>query len=282
MNYSKKKLSKKLIIYIVTLILASTLFSGCSGIDSIKLRLGLKNNDFEYIKQNKIQKIVIQSTRDQGFRFVVTDQNAISELYKILSSAKQVKQKTTLDADYIFEMDEGQGTVHKFKYVAGLDKSNYGNLYSDDKIYVVSTRIDNDIIKNFWNIRKPKDFQNIYYDSLLRTVNQYFKDKDKTKTIGVNIKDDVDVAKFILSTDLQNFTDTLTSNYKGIEIAGADQDKYQILITIKTQGYKSTLYKAIVTFWDKTLQTENKYYIFDKYENGNWNIQITADKPEDF
>jgi hypothetical protein len=282
LHYLKNKLSKKTTTYILMIIFICTIFSGCSGIDSLKVKLGLKNNDFEYIKQNKINKIVIQSTRDPGFIFVLTDQGAIDELYNILSTAKQVNQKSTLAPDYIFEMDEGQGTIHKFKYVAGLDKSGYGNFYSDDKVYVVSKRIDNDIINNFWDIRKPNDFQNVYYNSILQTINQYFKGKDKTKSIGVDIEDDIDVAKFILSNDLQDFKDNLTSNYKNIEIENQNKDKFDVLVTVSTQGYESTLYKGIITFWDKNDQTENDYYIFDKYENGGWNIQITADKPSGF
>ena len=148
--------------------------------------------------------------------------------------------------------------------------------------YVVSKRIDNDIINNFWDIRKPNDFQNVYYNSILQTINQYFKGKDKTKSIGVDIEDDIDVAKFILSNDLQDFKDNLTSNYKNIEIENQNKDKFDVLVTVSTQGYESTLYKGIVTFWDKNDQTENDYYIFDKYENGGWNIQITADKPSGF
>lgn len=257
-------------------------FSGCSRIDGLKVKLGLKNTDFEYIKQNKINKIVIQSTRDPGFRFVVTDQSAISELYNILASAKQANQKSNLDADYVFELYEAQGTVHKFKYIAELDRNDSGNLYSDDKIYIVSKRIDNDIINNFWDIRKPKNFQDVYYDSIMETINTYFENKDKTKFVGVNLKDDVDIAKFLLSTDLEGFKDNLNSSFKKIELVGDSKDKYDILVTVKTQGYKSTMYKSIITFWDKEKQTEDKYYIYDKHQNGSWDIKISETKPDDF
>ena len=189
-------------IILAVILIFSLCFTGCSKLDSMKVKLGLKNNDFEYIKQNKIEKIVIQNTRDQGYRFVVTDKKAIQELYEILSSAKEVKEKSTLKPDYVFEMHEGHNKVHKFNYVAGLDKSNGGNLYSDDKIYIVSKRIDNDIIKNFWNIRIPKDFTDIYYNSILKTLNEYLKDTKSNKSIGINLDEDIDIAKFILSTDL--------------------------------------------------------------------------------
>lgn len=256
--------------------------SGCSKIDDIKVKSGMKNTDFEYIKQGKIQKIVIQSTRDQGFRFVVTDKKASAELYDILSTAKIANQKSSLEPDYIFEMHEGNNKVHKFSYVAGLDKKESGNLYSDDKIYIVSKRIDNDIIKSFWTIRKPKDFKVVFYGSIIDSLNQYLKDRDKTKSVGINLKDDVDAAKFILSTDLEDFKGDLKSKFKNVSIVDKDKQEYDILVTIKTQGYKSTLYKAIVTFWDKNEKSEKKYYIFDKYESGRWNVKISEEKPEGF
>lgn len=273
---------KKVIAYTLASVFISISLSGCAGIDSAKVSLGLKNTDFEYIKQSKIKKIVIQSTRDPGFRFVVSDQNAISDLYDVLSSAKVVAEKSTLDPDYILEMDEGNGTVHKFEYVAAVGKTGSGNLYSDSKIYTVSKRIDNDIIKNFWNIRKPKNFESIYYNSFKKTIDEYFSDKDKNQSIGVNLGDDVDVAKFLLSADLEDFQDSLKGKYENSEIVKENKGQYDTLVTIKTQGYKSTLYKAIVTFWDKKDQTEVKYYIFNKYENGGWNVNITKEKPDDF
>jgi len=273
---------KKVIAYTLASVFISISLSGCASIDRAKVSLGLKNTDFEYIMQGKIKQIVIQSTRDPGFKFVVSDQNAISDLYDVLSSAKVVTEKSTLDPDYILEMDEGNGTVHKFEYVAAVGKTGSGNLYSDSKIYTVSKRIDNDIIKNFWNIRKPKNFESIYYNSLKTTIDEYFSDKDKDQSIGVNLIDDVDVAKFLLSADLEDLQDSLKGKYKNSEIVKENKDQYDIFVTIKTQGYKSTLYKAIVTFWDKKNQTEVKYYIFDKYENGGWNVNITKDKPADF
>jgi hypothetical protein len=256
--------------------------SGCSKVDELKVKSGLKNTDFEYIKQGKIQKIVIQSTRDQGFRFIVTDQKAIRELYDILSTAKTASQKSSLEPDYVFEMEEGNNKVHKFNYIAGLDKKDSGNLYSNDKIYVVSKRIDNDIIKSFWTIRKPKDFEEVYYGSMIDTLNQYLKDKDKNKTVGISLKDDVESGKFILSTDLEDFKDELKSKFKNVSVANKDKENYDVWVTIKTQGYKSTLYKAIVIFWDKNEKSEKKYYIFDKYENGRWNVKVSEDKPDNF
>jgi len=282
---AKKTLShSKLCLSVIFLVIIASLFSGCSKMNNIEVKLGIKNNDFEYIKQNKVQKIVIQSTRDKGFRFLVTDTKAISELYDILSSAKVVNQKTDLEPDYIFEMYEGNNVVHKFKYVAGLDKKDFGNLYSDNKIYIVSKRIDNDIIKSFWTIRKPKDFEVIYYKSILSAIEKYGTNTNGSKKVGINIYDDVDVAKFILSTDLENFKSELSSKTNNTHLMknAAEKGNYDSIISVQTQGYKSTLYKAIITFTDKSNNNEKKVYVFDKYENGQWNINISDTKQSGF
>lgn len=274
----------KLCLAVIFLMMMASLFSGCSKIDDIEVKLGLKNNDFEYIKQNKVQKIIIQSTRDKGFRFLVTDTKAISELYDILSSAKTVKEKTNLEPDYVFEMYEGNNVVHKFKYVAGLDRKDFGNLYSDNKIYIVSKRIDNDIIKSLWTIRKPKDFEVIYYKSIINAIEKYGTNTNGSKKVGINIYDDVDVAKFILSTDLEDFKSELSSKTNNTQLMNnaAEKGNYDSIISVQTQGFKSTLYKAIITFTDKSNNNEKKVYVLDKYENGQWNMNISETKQSGF
>ena len=152
----KRKNNKFMIIIMVLLFCFIT--SGCNKIDEMKVKAGLKNNDFEYIKQGKIETIVIQSTRDQGFRFTVTDKNVINEIYDVLSTAKTASKKSSLEPDYIFEMKEGNNKIHKFSYVTGLDKKDSGNFYSDNKTYIVSNRIDNNIISNYWKHKETKEF----------------------------------------------------------------------------------------------------------------------------
>ena len=181
------------------------LLTGCSSIN----KLTVKNEDFEYIKNGNITKININNTRDKGFKFVITDERSIQDIYEILSTAKPVKEKSSLQPDYVFEFCTVDNVVHKFNYIAGLDKKNLGNFYSDDTTYIVSKRIDTDIISSFWNIRRPKDFKNVYYNSILAAIDNYRKNVNKTDLIGINIKDDVEVAKFILSVDVEDFTNNV-------------------------------------------------------------------------
>lgn len=271
-------------IALAFLLISSLFFSGCQSIDSMKVKMGLKNTDFEYIKQGKIEKIVIQNTRDRGFRFVVTDKKVIGDLYDMLSSAKGAKQKTSLEPDYIFEMYEGN-TVHKFQYVAGLDAKDCGNLYSNDKIYVVSKRIDNDILKNFSILRMPpRDFKTVYYKSILNAVDRMNQGDLKNKKIGLDIISDVDVSRFLFSTELEEFKGKLKDKAGNVELMSTleGKDKYDAIITVQTQGYKSDVYKAIITCSDKKSNKEKKLYVNDKYDKLQWNIQITDAKPDKF
>jgi hypothetical protein len=264
------------------IIIAAFIFTGCNSFDEVKVKLGLKNNDFEYIKQGRIKKIIIQSTRDKSFRFVVTDEIAIKDMYEILSSSKEVTEKSTLESDYIFEMYEGIDKVHKFNYIAGLDKKDGANLYSSDKSFIVSKRIDNDIIQNFWNIRKPIDFETVYYDSILKVLNNYVKGDVKSKKILLDISEDNEAAKFILSTDLESFKSKLQSDFN-TKLFKDKNEKSDVLIKIKTEGYKATIYKSSVTIKTALTDKEKEYYVVAKYEEGLWNIEVSEDKkPEGF
>lgn len=274
------KNKNKLLIFSL-IIMVAFIFTGCKSFDGIKVKLGVKNNDFEYIKQGRIKKIIIQSTRDKSFRFVVTDEIAIKDLYEILSTSKEVSEKSTLESDYIFEMYEGIDKVHKFNYIAGLDEKDGANLYSADKSYIVSKRIDNDIIQNFWNIRKPIDFKTVYYDSISKVLDKYVKsnvkDEDKGKKIGLDISEDNSVAKFVLSTDLETFKSKILNDYNAVLLKGKSSD-YDVLIKVKTEGYKATIYKSSVTIKTALSEKEKVYYVVAKYDKGLWSIETFEDK----
>lgn len=272
------KNTRTLYMLLIVCLVCSALFSGCTAVEKLQIRLGLKNLDFEYIKQDKIDKIVIQSTRDLGFRFIVTDKRTIKELYDILSSSKKVDEKSSLEPDYIFEMYEGDATVYKFKYITGLDKTDAGNLYSDDgeDIYIVSKRIDNDIIRNLWNLRKPREFEKVYYGSILTVLDTYKAEINKGAKIGIDISEDLDVAKYIFSTDLENFKQSLKANISNAELVDKNRDDFDILVTVKTQGYKSDKYRSVLTVYNKKEKSEQKYYTGCRHENGEWDINVNT------
>jgi len=228
-------------------------------------------------------KIAIQSTRDKSYRFTVTDESAIKEIYEILASAKVGNEKTTLEPDYIFEIYETRDKVNRFYYVTGIDKGSGANFYSDTTNYVVSKRLDNDIIKNFWNIRKPIDVENLYYESLYRTVEKFNTGDNLTKKIGIDLAGDVEMNKFQLSIDLMYFEERLKNMENVSLVKNNNLDQYDIIMKVSTQGYISTRYKSIISFKEtKGNEIPTTYYISNTYEQGNWNINILDEKPKDF
>ncbi|MCY6959209.1 hypothetical protein [Clostridium brassicae] len=267
-------------ILVLVAIIFNTTFLGCSKIDAFKVKLGMQNKDFEYIKQGKINKVIIQNIRDKGFTFIVTDKKSIQDLYNILSLGKEVSKKTSLEPDYNIELYESIDKVHKFKYVAGLDKSDAGNLYSDGKVYIVSKRLDDDILKNFLNLRIPKEFKDVYYGSMLKALEDYSKDLSADQKIGIDINDE-EGAKFVLTTDIEEFKEQLSKNAEIIK--NDERDKYEITMDILTEGYKDDLYKCIITFFNKKTKKEVKYYFVNKYDFNSWDFNMSkGEKPKDF
>ena len=84
--------NKKLILVILCLVLGLGIV-GCSAKDISSKFVGSNNNDFEYIKENKVDKIVIQSTRDSGFRFLVKEKSVIDNIYSMLSKLKLLAKR---------------------------------------------------------------------------------------------------------------------------------------------------------------------------------------------
>ena len=55
------------------------------GEKNIQKKLGIRNEYFEFLNNNNVDKISIQSTRDPGFKFIVTEASAIKNMYQLLS-----------------------------------------------------------------------------------------------------------------------------------------------------------------------------------------------------
>lgn len=266
---------RKKISFVFALLMISFLFSGCTSFDKLKVKLGLKNNDFEYLNEGKVKSISIQNTRDKGFTFIISDTKTISELYDILSTAKVVKTKSSLEPDYTIKMIEGTNKTVKYSYVVGIDRKDAGNFYSNNKVYMVSKNIDTNIIKNFGVISEPRNFKDIYYESILQTIDKYKNLNKKNVTMGVNLKDDINGAKYIFSTELEDFKSELSK--KGAELV-SDDKKYNVIFTVKTEGYREKDYKSIIQAKNTSDNTEKVFYVVGKYASTEWDIKIYADK----
>ena len=101
-----KKTAKGLILTL--LIILSFSLTSCGVIDSIKSKFSNDNSYFDYLESDKIDQISIQSIRDKSFKFLVTDEKSIINMYELLSKAKTSEEKSDLQPDYIFEIKMGK------------------------------------------------------------------------------------------------------------------------------------------------------------------------------
>lgn len=268
--------------FILLLFIIISLLTGCSIVDKGKLKLGMKNEDFEYIKNDEVDKIVIQSTRDKGFRFVVTDDRTIKDVYSLLSSAKVTQDKSELEPDYVFEIYVGD-EVKKFNYVVGVDEKSKGNFYDDNSAYYVSSRIDNDIIQNLSFVRKPREFSNIYYDSIINVLEAKKDDlNSEGKNIGLDILGDVDCTKYILSRDVEDFNKKASKIVNNMNIVKGNKEDFDVVITVRNQGYTSKTFKTNITIENKQDHSSETYYVWGNYDLKAWNIQSSTTKPKDW
>ncbi|MDS0525334.1 hypothetical protein NNC19_06560 [Clostridium sp. SHJSY1] len=274
------KRSKFLIIGIIIIIITS--LSGCTVIDKGMVKLNLKNNDFEYIKESRVDKIIIQSTRDSGFKFVISDSNAINDIYDILSKGKVKDEKTSLDADYNLEVYMGE-EVKTYKYVVSVDERGVGNFYDDNTSYLIPKDLDDTIQQNLSTIRKPRDFESIYYESILEVVN---KKKDELTAsenkVGVNISGDVDCLKYMFSVDIKSFEKNLDKIVPGTKLVNNDIADFDTTITVKNRGYSSKVFKTSIIVDNKKDKSYETYYVQGSYEDKSWKITVSEpnEKPK--
>lgn len=264
----------RLLALSLVILLASSL-SGCTLLNKGLVKLNLKNNDFDYIKENKIEKIIIQSTRDSGFRFIMNDSGAIDDVYKILSSGKKKDKKTNLDADYLVEVYVGD-EVKSYNYVVSVDERGVGNFYDDDNVYLISQKLDDTILSNLSTIRKPKNFEDIYYNSILEVLK--VKKDDLTSSnnkVGININGDVDCLKYMFSVDMKTFEKNMDKIIPGAVITDSDTSEYDTVVTVKNRGYSTKVFKTTIVVDDKINKSYETYYVQGNYQNKSWNITVS-------
>ena len=252
-------------------------FAGCATITKIEKKLGLRNDYFEFLNSDDVEEISIQSTRDLGFKFIVTEPSAISDMYELLSRAKVSEKKSTLEPDYIFEMKIGD-EVKNFYFVVGSDE---GNFYNNDITFTVSKRLDEGIIKNLSFIRKPRDFEVVYYDSILDVLKNAVKDQKITDLkVGIDINGDVDCLKYVFSIDLRNFIEKAKKIIPSVELINNNSEDFDVVVNVKNRGYDSTNFKTLITINNKLEKTQKLYYVVAVNEFKEWNISITGPNPD--
>ena len=267
----------KILVAIFLMILSFSLTS-CGVIDSIKGKFKSDNDYFNNVGQ--VDQISIQSIRDKSFKFLVTDDKSIEDMYSLLSKAKESDTRSELDPDYIFEIKMGE-EVKKFNYVVGAYE---GNFYDDEISFTVSKRLDEGLLQNLSIIRKPREFEYIYYEPILDIIEKLSKTLEYSNSkVGVDIKGDIDCLKYIFSTDLESFLNKAKKIAPNIEIINNNESDFDIIIRIKNRGHSTTQYKSNITVEVKKDNQQYYYYVVGENEYKEWNINIYTeeDLPKD-
>lgn len=248
--------------------------TGCGLIDTALVKVGFKNTDFDYLLQNKVDKIIIQSSRDAGFRFIVNDQSAIQNIYKILSKGNIKDEKTSLDPDYVFEIYMGD-EVKSYNYVVSVDERGVGNFYDENNSYLVSKSLDDSITQNLSFIRKPREFEDIYYNSILQVLELKKDELSKgDNKVGIDITGDVDCLKYMFSVDLKKFEKNLDKVVAGTKLINNNSEEFDTVITVKNKGYSSKKFRTVITVDNKKDKIYETYYVVGNYEYKSWDIYI--------
>lgn len=258
--------------------------TGCGLIDTALVKVGFKNTDFDYLLQNKVDKIIIQSSRDAGFRFIVNDQSAIQNIYKILSKGNIKDEKTSLDPDYVFEIHMGD-EVKSYNYVVSVDERGVGNFYDENNSYLVSKSLDDSITQNLSFIRKPREFEDIYYNSILQVLELKKDELSKgDNKVGIDITGDVDCLKYMFSVDLKKFEKNLDKVVAGTKLINNNSEEFDTVITVKNKGYSSKKFRTVITVDNKKDKVYETYYVVGNYEYKSWDIYIgnPGEKPDEW
>lgn len=269
------KKNKFSIIVLAILIIASMMLSGCDFINNVEVKLNLKNQKFDYIKQNRVDKIVIQSVRDSGFRFIVNDSKAIDDIYDILSDGSEVSQKSSLAPDYIFEIYIGD-EVKKYQYVVGENEKGTGNFYDENDAFSVPKNLENTIMENLSFIRKPRDFNYIYYQSILKVIETKKDALADGSKVGIDIQGDTDCLKYVFSTDLEEFKKSLNAELPNSDLVDKNPEDFDVIVKVKNRGFNTTLFKTLITIDNKKDKSSENYYVIAEYNyNKDWDIKVS-------
>lgn len=274
--------NRKFIFIILSVLIAATMLSGCTFIDNMEVKMNLRNEKFDYMKENTIDKIIIQNVRDSGFRFIVSDSQAINDIYKSLAKGRIEKEKTTLNPDYTFEIWMGD-EVKKYSYVVGTDSRNVGNFYDDEYSFSVPKNLENSIMQNLSFIRKPRDFQYIYYQSILK-VAEAKKSTIGDLKVGIDISGDTDCLKYVFSNQLEEFKKNLRKILPNSDIVDNNSKDFDVIITVNNRGFNSKVFKTLISVENKIDKSLEKYYISAEYNLKTWDINVSEvnQKPQDW
>ncbi|MGL5615230.1 MAG: hypothetical protein ACRDD2_03215 [Sarcina sp.] len=270
---------RKILSAVIVIVIVLAAFFGFTYRNQIAVKLGFKNNYFNFFKDNRVTEVSIQSARDPSFKILVTQSSEIQNIYQMLSSAKVVKEKSTLDPDYTVTISEGTDS-QTYDYVVN---GNNGNFYRGNEYFHLSKRLDSSIIQNLTFIQQPRDFNVIYYDSILDVLKKVAPELNQgNDTVGINLSGDLLCTKFQLSSDINNFMLKAKNLVPKLQLVNSNnENNFDIVVGVKCYGFNTKVFKTVITVNDQKDNTSKSYYVQGNYDQG-WNIEIYNQMPQEW
>ena len=150
-----------------------------------------------------------------------------------------------------------------------------GNFYNEDKAFSVSKNLENTIMQNLSVIRKPRDFEYIYYQSILKVIERKKDVLSNDNKVGIDIGTDSDCLKYIFSVDLEEFKKNLNKTLPNVDMVNNNYGDFDTVIKVKNRGYNSTIFKTLITVENKKDKSFESYYIVAEYNYKDWDIKVS-------
>ncbi|MFR2301047.1 MAG: hypothetical protein ACLS6P_12420, partial [Clostridium paraputrificum] len=134
-------------------------------------------------------------------------------------------------------------------------------------------------------IRKPREFEDIYYNSILQVLELKKDELSKgDNKVGIDITGDVDCLKYMFSVDLKKFEKNLDKVVAGTKLINNNSEEFDTVITVKNKGYSSKKFRTVITVDNKKDKVYETYYVVGNYEYKSWDIYIgnPGEKPDEW
>lgn len=129
-------------------------------------------------------------------------------------------------------------------------------------------------MQNLSVIRKPRDFEYVYYQSILKVINNK-KDSISSGKVGVDISNDTDCLKYMFSIDLQEFKKNLNKILPNVDLVKNNSEQFDTVIKVKNRGFNTTTFKTLITVENKSDKSLENYYISAEYNYKDWDITVS-------
>lgn len=248
---------------LVIVIMITMLFSSCSsGKSAVEIKKSLQNA--------KVERITVTNARYAGV-YTIKDDKSMERFKGYIEKAKIAEKDPELEPDFMFDLYDGDKSLGKYKYIAGVTDSDQANLIDmNGKLYRISRNVEDIFMKR---LMKKNDMKNIpkYYISLLSTIMQKHNMKSGS-TVVANIGKDYTVTKSITSVEQKSILNSINVNNIAVKFPTEEQ-KYDYSIEVKTGKYTDKTSEAIVTVKDKDNKTTT-YEVSGNYKKNDWEFHV--------